>query len=553
MKQSSGKTVLIIGGYGQFGGRLSQRLSRIPDITVLVAGRTLSKAEALCQQYGGNLRPVYFDSRGDLDVQFEVLNPWLVIDAAGPFQHVFGHGYALPKACIRHSIHYLDLSDSGAFTQGFSDLDVLAKKSTIAVISGASTAPALSSAVIDATHMHFRQIKSIETGISPHGKAKLGVSVVQAVLSYLGKPLKVFVDGKWTGETGYSRAHKYTIKIGGIAALHRRFGLCDAPDLVLFPNHYKGVETVRVYGSQELFIIHVGLRILAWLQKRGIVRNLQNHSAVFRWAGTTLGVFASLRGGMYTRILGIDNDGAPISLQWNLIAEDGDGPFIPTLAAEIFTRRWLEAEPKPGARPAVSEISIHEFEHAFDSLAVKSEFEDVKPMPYLFQQVLGADFDRLPEAVRIGHQVLGTKIMHGRVDVVRGKNPLAQLAASSIGFAKTGSDRPITISMDVRDGMETWTRTIDDKAFRSVLSKGPNPNEVYERFGPIKFKMKFRLEAEKLHYDIVSAKMFGVPFPKLLLPTSITHERAEDGKFVFDVEIRLPLLGRLIAYKGWLV
>ncbi len=558
MKHSSGKTVLIIGGYGQFGGRLSRRLADISDITVLVGGRTLAKAEALCAAHGGNLCPAFFDARGDLNAQLTALKPWLVIDAAGPFQSVFGHGYELPEACTRHGIHYIDLSDSGAFTQGIAALDADAKRADVAVVSGASTAPALSSAVVDAARPQFKHIKSITTGISPHGKANLGLSVVKAVLSYLGKPLKVFVGGAWVRETGYSRAHKYTIKIDGVPALRRRFGLCDAPDLLLFPQRYKGVETVRVFGSQELYPVHIGLRILARLQKRGIVRNLQKHAGVFRWAGTTLGVFASLRGGMYMRIVGIADDGNPISQHWNLIAEDGDGPFIPTLAAEILTRRWLEVEPKPGARAAVSEIPLGEFEHGFSSLAIKSEFEAVKPAPYLFQQVLGADFEKLPKAVRIGHQVLGTKIMHGRVDVVRGKNPLAQLAASIIGFAKTGTDKPITISMDVRDGQETqileiWTRTIDGKVFRSTLSKGPNPCEIYERFGPIKFKMKFRIEDEKLHYDIVSAKMLGVPFPKFLLPKSVTHERVEDGKFIFDVEIRLPLLGRLIAYKGWLV
>jgi len=547
------KTVLIIGGYGQFGGRLSRRLSDIGDITVLVAGRTLSKAEALCEQYGGNLRPVYFDRSEDLDTQLDKFKPWLVIDAAGPFQSVFGHGYTLAKACIRHGAHYIDLSDSGTFTQGISRLDARAQAAGVAVVSGASSVPALSSAVVDAAMPNFTQITSIEGGISPGGKIDIGMSVTQAVLSYLGKPLKIFRAGAWTTELGYSRVHVHKIALQGEKPLCRKFGLCDAPDLLLFPEHYDGVETVRFYGSQELWIIHINIRILAWLQKRGIVRNLQNHAKILRWIGTQFGRFASERGGMYMRILGIDDDGNPISQQWHLIAEEGDGPFIPTLAAEILTRHWLAAKPKSGARAALSEITLSEFEHVFTSLSIKSEFEDVQAAPYLFQQVLGADFEELPAAVRSGHQVSNTKTMRGRVDVVRGKNPLAQLAANIIGFAKTGSNKPITISMEVLDGMEIWTRTIDGQSFCSALSKASNPFEIYERFGPIKFKMKFRIEDEKLHYDIISAKMLGIPFPKFLLPKSITHERAEAGKFIFDVEVRLPLLGRLIAYKGRLV
>ncbi len=552
MKTSFGKTVVIIGGYGQFGGRLSRRLSDIPDITVLVAGRTLSKAEALCQKYGGNLSPVYFDARGDLDTQIAELSPWVVIDAAGPFQSVFAHDYALPKVCIKRGIHYIDLSDSGTFTQGIAKLDTDAKHAGVAVISGASSVPALSSAVIDAAKSRFEQIISIEGGISPGGKIDIGLSVTQAVLSYLGKPLKVFRGGEWAHELGYSRVHARTVTLKGEKPIRRKFGLCDAPDLLLFPDHYKGVETVRFYGSQELWFIHINIRILAWLQKYRLVRGLQNYAKFFSWIGTGLGRFASERGGMYMHILGRDKTGSPISQQWNLIAEDGDGPFIPTLAAEILVRRWLENRPKPGAHAAVSEISLGEFEQAFSSLSIKSEFADITPEPYLYRCVLGDGFDVLPKAVRRGHEVLGTKIMHGRVDVLRGKNPLSQLVAGIIGFAKTGTDRPITISMDVSDGQETWTRTIDGKSFRSVLSQGLKPNVIFEKFGPLKFKMKFRIEDEKLHYDIISATLLGLPYPKFLLPHSITHERAERGKFIFDVEIRLPLLGRLIAYKGWL-
>ncbi len=547
------KPVLVIGGYGQFGGRLCQRLSDIEDIKVLVAGRNLSKAEVLCSQYGGNLSPRVFDLAADLDDQLKVLKPWLVIDASGPFQNVFGRGTVLPKACIELGVHYIDLSDSGVFTQGITELDTSAKRRAVCVISGASSVPALSSAVVDAAKSRFSRITSIEGGISPGGKIDIGVSVTQAVLSYLGKPLKIFVGGTWTQALGYARVHKHKISLKGEQILNRYFGLCDAPDLLLFPEHYKGVETVRFYGSQELRLVHISIRILAWLQKRKILHNLQNHARLFSRVGSWLGHFASERGGMYMCILGIDDAANPISQTWNLIASEGDGPFIPILAAEILTRRWLEQEPTPGARPALSQISLSEFEKAFSSLAIKSEFGDVKPAPYLFMRVLGENFDKLPEVVRIGHQVANTKIMPGRVDVVRGKNPLSQLVASIIGFAKTGTDQPITITMDLKNQKEVWTRTIDGKSFRSVLSKGVKPHEIYERFGPVKFKMLFRIEDAKLHYDIVSAKLFGLPFPKFLLPKSISHERVQDGRFVFDVEIKLPVFGRLISYKGWLL
>ena len=546
------KTVLIIGGYGQFGGRLSRRLKGTPDLKVLVGGRTLSKAKALCEKYGGNLEPVVFDSKADLDAQLQALGPWLVVDAAGPFQAKFRSGYALAKACIKRGIHYIDLSDSGPFTQGIADFNASAKQAGITIISGASSVPALSSAVVDAAQAQFSHIDSIEGGISPGGKINIGLSVTQAVLSYLGRPLKIFRGGVWESETGYSRVHKHTITLDGEKPLRRWFGLCEAPDEILFPQHYKGVQTVRFYGSQELWLIHINIVILAWLQKRGIVKNLEKRAKTFAWIGTQLGRFASERGGMFMLIKGEDKAGADTSLQWNLIASEGDGPFIPILATEILIRRWLKAKPKFGARSAASEITLAEFESVFKSLAIKSEFATPRPAQPVFKQVLGETYAALPPALQSGHDVTNFKTMTGRVDITRGKNPLTNLMASIIGFAKTQKDAPISITMDVRGNSEIWARTIGTTNFKSVLSPAHKPNEVFEQFGPTKFKMKFRVEDERLHYDIIGASLLGIPLPKFLRPKSITHEREENGKFIFDVDISLPILGRLIAYKGWL-
>ena len=255
---------------------------------------------------------------------------------------------------------------------------------------------------------------------------------------------------------------------------------------------------------------------------------------------------------MFMLIKGKDKAGDDISLQWNLIASDGDGPFIPILAIEILIRRWLKSAPKPGARNAASEITLSEFETVFRSLAIKSNFAAPRPAPPVFKQVLGADYDALPPALQSGHNVTSFKTMTGRVDITRGKNPLTNLMASIIGFAKTQTGAPISITMDVHGNSEIWTRTIGTTNFKSVLSPSANPNEVFEQFGPTKFKMKFRVEDERLHYDIIGASLLGIPLPKFLRPKSITHEREENGKFIFDVDISLLILGRLIAYKGWL-
>ena len=44
----------------------------------------------------------------------------------------------------------------------------------------------------------------------------------------------------------------------------------------------------------------------------------------------------------------------------------------------------------------------------------------------------------------------------------------------------------------------------------------------------------------------------GVQLPLLLAPRSAATEWEEDGAFRFDVPIALPLVGRIVHYRGWL-
>src|SRR5262245_20020140 len=93
-------TVLIVGGYGTFGGRLAHLLRDVNGLTLLIGGRSLSRAQEFCSA-GGNeappsrpaiegifskLRPVLFNRDADLLSQLRELAPDIAVDASGPFQ-----------------------------------------------------------------------------------------------------------------------------------------------------------------------------------------------------------------------------------------------------------------------------------------------------------------------------------------------------------------------------------------------------------------------------------------------------------------------------------
>src|SRR5688500_2716817 len=84
------RKVLLLGGYGTFGGRMAPRLAAA-GFEVLVTGRSRKKAEAFCAGRTG-LVPLALDRDRDLAKALAAHRPFAVVDAAGPFQ---GAGYAV--------------------------------------------------------------------------------------------------------------------------------------------------------------------------------------------------------------------------------------------------------------------------------------------------------------------------------------------------------------------------------------------------------------------------------------------------------------------------
>src|SRR5258707_6589548 len=77
-------TVLILGGYGTFGGRLARLLADDARLTLIVAGRSLEKAEQFCATLTprATLVPAVFDREGDAAAQLAALKPDMIVDAS---------------------------------------------------------------------------------------------------------------------------------------------------------------------------------------------------------------------------------------------------------------------------------------------------------------------------------------------------------------------------------------------------------------------------------------------------------------------------------------
>lgn len=526
---------MVIGGYGGFGARLSRRLAAAGH-AVLVAGRSAEKAAAFCAGLAG-AEPVVADRAQGIGLVLARERPDLVIDAAGPFQ---ASGYTVPEACIAMRVPYLDLADGRAFVTGIGALDRAAREAGVAVISGASSVPALSGAVARELAAGLTRVDQVEIAISASGRATAGASVSAAILSYAGKPVRL-----WRGRRealGFGCQEFRRERFG--AAGRRWIALAEVPDCDLLPAALPGRPSVVFRAGNDLGFQMIALWVASWPVRWGWAASLGGAAAWLLPLQRLSGRAGGERSAMQVVV-----KGSRIERRWTLVASKGDGPEIPTLAAALIAEDILAGRVEPGARDASGLLALAQFEPAFARLAIRHEtVEHVAPP--LYARAMGERFDALPSAVRDMHDFNGDGGAAGEGEVVRGTHPLARLMGWIVRFPPSGS-YPLHVSFAERGGVETWTRQFGPHRFASRLSR--RGDCVVERFGPIRFAFALPSDGQGLEMALRRWSVFGVPLPLWLAPRITAREWHDVGRFRFHVEIRAPLIGDVVRYTGWLV
>ncbi|HKS63597.1 MAG TPA: DUF4166 domain-containing protein [Xanthobacteraceae bacterium] len=551
--------VLILGGYGTFGGRLARLLADEARLTLIIAGRSREQAEAFCAALSSQARTVAaaFDRDGDPDAQLAALAPDIVVDASGPFQ-AYGDPYRLVRAAIMRGICYLDLADGSDFVSGIAKFDTAAKARGVFVISGVSSFPVLTAAVVRRLAFGMTRIDSISGGIAPSPYAGVGLNVIRAIAGYAGKPVTLVRDGRETVGYGLTESRRYTIAPPGRLPLGSiRFSLVDVPDLRVLPELWPGLRENWMGAGPVPEILHRALNICAsavrWklfpslLPLAGLMHRAIN---ILRWG--------EHRGGMFVEIAG-EADGARVVRTWHMVAEGDDGPFIPSMACEAIIRRCLDGRlPTPGARAATGDLELADYETLFARRAiqcgVRQETAATAALP-LYRRLLGEAYDRMPAPLQAMHDLKDEMTVEGRATVTRGRGLLARIAAAIVGFPRAGVDVPVRVAFRNENGRERWTRRFARRSFHSTQEQGRGRYQwlVCERFGPLCVGMALVLDDGILRLIVRRWSVFGIPLPLWLAPRGNSYEYSENGRFHFHVEIAHPFTGLIVGYRGWLV
>jgi saccharopine dehydrogenase-like NADP-dependent oxidoreductase len=340
------KKVIILGGYGTFGSLITDQLAK-SDVNIVVVGRDAKKGNA----FTGEMRCKFAscDTRDKSALRKVIAEAFLVINATGPFQKA---DFSIPEICIDEHCHYIDIADGREYVSGFSVLDERAKHSSVFACTGASTAPAVTSVIVNELQKQIQEIASIKSAMNPGNRNQAGLSTIKSILSYVGSPFNVWKNGTWEISHGWEEGETipFPLPVG-----KRRVHLCNVPDLELFPKLYKA-DTVIFKAGVELDIFNHTIELLGLIRKRIPSLNLASManllimgSKVFKFMGTTAG-------GLNIQVTGRDGQRASIAI----IAQT-NGPRIPAAPAVILTQKLIKGEMAPvGAFPCIGFIAFEE-------------------------------------------------------------------------------------------------------------------------------------------------------------------------------------------------
>lgn len=195
------KKVLIIGGYGQVGGYVSQNLAQYPSINLLIAGRRIQLAQTLVNKLGNQHQALQIDLTKTQDYRELVSDLDMVIMCIdAPHIH-------LAEACAQQGVDYLDITASYTYLQQIEHCNSLAKQKGARIILSVGLAPGLTNLMVKQACKIHPETQKIEIYLllglgDQHGQAAFCWLLnnlsqnFQSAQKHLSSSVRSFSDGK---------------------------------------------------------------------------------------------------------------------------------------------------------------------------------------------------------------------------------------------------------------------------------------------------------------------------------------------------------------------
>jgi Domain of unknown function (DUF4166) len=150
----------------------------------------------------------------------------------------------------------------------------------------------------------------------------------------------------------------------------------------------------------------------------------------------------------------------------------------------------------------------------------------------LYRQLLGADFDKLPRALREFHSKPGGGRAVGTAAVRHTNKLLAWL----VGLPAAGDNVPIRLEVVADDNQEVWTRRFGNQVRRSVQWR--NAGLLVEAAGPVRVSFRIQVEDGVMRFESQRARLWMIPLPLRVSAIARGNESS------WEAEVN-------IAHLGW--
>lgn len=539
------RRIVLVGASGVFGARLATMIARWPDVVLVLAARRREPLEDLQARLEGpaTIEIATFDRNAPETLA--ALSPFAVVDAAGPFQT---SDPRLAKAALATGAHYVDLADGRAFVEQFPEdmADAVAASGRWA-ITGASSTPALSTAALDRLTDGWSRIDAVSTAISPGADAPRGASVIAAIFSWTGRPVRVFEGGAWTQRPGWSGSRREAFP-----GLGRRWvALAETPDLDLLPRRYKPRHVGRFEAGLELSIAHHGLALLGWARRKGLVRDLLPFERPLGALADLLARFGTDRGGMVVEAVGKDAQRQSIRARWGLWAETGAGPNTPASPAAAVLRALLDdrLNGPPRATACVGLLPLEDLLAPLKPFPIHTRVDMAFPRAKgVFARALGSRLAAMPGVVQQAHD--GSPRSLSGWARGRGARGGARIVRMLQGLPEHGRHET-TVSIVPDATGETWTRQFGVRSFRSKIERVREDAYAFEETaGPLTFRFHAADYPGGFSWVFEGWRIGPMRLPAGWAPRVRARTFARDGVYRFRVLVAHPWIGVIFGYSG---
>lgn len=170
----------------------------------------------------------------------------------------------------------------------------------------------------------------------------------------------------------------------------------------------------------------------------------------------------------------------------------------------------------------------------------------------LFPDLLGEQWHALAGPVRRMHGDARCVRASGIADVSGATHVPARLLRRLLGLPEPGPAQALEVVIERHADHETWTRRFAHGRMRSRLARSRGGDRLHERLGPVTLHFDLRREGDGVDWRLRGGRLLGLPLPRAWLGTVRSRSGAHAERYAFHIDAHLPLLGQLIAYRGWL-